>query len=492
MSRLTSFFYKKGDSQVGLEAASPLGTEKETPPLEEAIEKPDSDDEVANIQDKAKEQNWFSEMHTAFSDGRLEDADAAFKKYALDEKDELKLEENRAFYLYFKFEKGKDNFAIEELEKLASTASTEESKFSALTWLSFCLSDSMQNKKAIDVWRSAKSETKSSSLLTRATVNLAYALNRDNQDVEARKELLYRLKETEEDEQLSSIYEALSKIESSLGNKKISIYCKDKSLEYDPNNRDELFNSAYAAGNEDVDEISISNYITLINIDDDNSTALNNLGVRAQEAELKIIAIDNYKKSSNYKNTLAMANQGYLLLGAGFVDEAEEIAQKAIKADDTHQNIYSLLTAIHKQKEEQQNKWKELSDDALSRQNSARAYVEQYYLGKSESLEGDWVLKGKHQIHVELDGDSLKAEWIEEERGLSVSTYAMELKGEVMGSTFSGTYNRKGTDGVQTGFLGVSGNVSISCIGFVSQDEKTLDIVASKLKEDLSLCLSRP
>lgn len=491
ISRLTSFIYTKGDSKAGLEAAAPLGSEKEEPPLEEAIEKPVSEDEAANIQDKAKGENWFSEMHSAFSEGRLEDAEAAFKKYALDEKDESKIEESRALYLYFKFEKGKDNSAIDELERLASSASTEESKYSALTWLSFCLSDSKQHKKAIEMWRSARSETVSSSLITRATVNLAYALDKDNQANEAREELLKRLEETEEFEQLSSLYEALSRIELSLGHKKISIYCKDKSLEYDPNNRDELFNSAYAASNEDVDEISISNYVTLIGIDSDNSTALNNLGVRAQESDLKIIATDNYKKSASLKNTLAMANQGYLLLNAGFVSEAEEIAQQALSEEKTHQNIYSLLAAIHKQKEEQNKKWSELSSKALSRQKSARAYLEQYYLGKSELLEGLWVLDGKHQVRIEIDAGSFTASWTEEIVGLSVNTYAAELKGEVTGSTFSGTYKRKNTDGVQTSLLGALSNEHISCIGFLSQDESNLNVVASALKEDLHLCLSR-
>jgi tetratricopeptide (TPR) repeat protein len=491
ISRLTSFFYENGDSKVGIEAVPVDRDEKKTAPLEEAVEKPDSSDAAEKIQEREKDQNWFFEMHKAFSDGRIEDADAAFKAYALDEKDESKLEENKALYLYFKFEKGKDNTAIEELEKLASSVSTEESRFSVLTWLSFCLSDSKQHKKAIKIWRSAKSEAKSSSLITRATVNLAYALNKDNQANEAKAELLKRLKETEEDEQLSSLYEALSTIELSLGNKTISVYCKDKSLEYGPSNRDELFNSAYAASNEDVDEISISNYVTLISIDSDNSTALNNLGVRAQEAGLKIIATDNYKKSASLKNTLAMANQGYLLLGAGFVSEAEEIAQQALEEKDTHQNIYSLLAAIHEQKEKQKEKWDELSSKALSRQKSVRTYLEQYYLGKSELLEGAWILNGKHQVSIKIEVGSFKASWIEELVGLSVSTYAVELIGKVTGSTFSGTYKRKRTDGAQTGLLGVSSDARISCIGFLTQDENALNIVASSLKEDLCLFLSR-
>ena len=184
-----------------------------------------------------------------------------------------------------------------------------------------------------------------------------------------------------------------------------------------------------------------------------------------------------------------MGNQGYLLLGAGFVSEAEEIAQQALGDENVHQNIYSLLGAIHKQKEEQNKKWNELSNKALSRQKLLRVYLEQYYLGKSELLEGMWVLGGKHQVRIEIDAGSFTASWTEEIVGLSVSTYAVELEGKVTGSTFSGTYKRNRTDSVQTVLLGASSNMHISCFGFLSQDESALNIEASNLKEELSLCL---
>jgi hypothetical protein len=150
-----------------------------------------------------------------------------------------------------------------------------------------------------------------------------------------------------------------------------------------------------------------------------------------------------------------------------------------------------LLAAIHEQKEKQKEKWDELSSKALSRQKSVRTYLEQYYLGKSELLEGAWILNGKHQVSIKIEVGSFKASWIEELVGLSVSTYAVELIGKVTGSTFSGTYKRKRTDGAQTGLLGVSSDARISCIGFLTQDENALNIVASSLKEDLCLFLSR-
>ena len=130
-------------------------------------EKPASEEKDTQIDgDEQKEGALLSIMHTAFDNGDFDEAEKAFKKYALDEKDEIKLHENKGFYLYSRFEQAKDNSAIEELENLARMAKTEESKFDSLIWLSFCFQDGMQYEKQIELWRSALVETKSEELKT--------------------------------------------------------------------------------------------------------------------------------------------------------------------------------------------------------------------------------------------------------------------------------------------------------------------------------------
>lgn len=489
ISRLTSFKYKTGESELGMEAAAPSEDKEKNSDLRTADEKPSPEDKKSEIE--KKEESWLPDMHKAFEEGRIEDAEVAFKKYALDEKDEVKVEENRAFYLYLRFEKGQDNSAIDELEKLARTGKTEDSRFNTLIWLSFCLNDSMQIHKEIQLWRSTVEETKSMFLKTRAIVNLAYALNRDDSSIEAKKLLTDCLVTLKEDAQKVLLYEALSKVEDTLGNKSLSIYCKDKSLEFDLNNRDELFNSAYAASDDDIDEISISNYIKLIRIDGNNSTALNNLGVRAQEAGLKIKAIDQYKKSSMHNNTLAMANQGYLLLGAGFTDEAEKIAKEALKQDEPHQNIHSLLAEINERKEKQNKDWEELTHKALSRQKVIREYTEQFYLGNPKLLEGNWNASGTYPMTIKIDNDLLKASWVETAGALGGGAYTAELTGKVSGSTFDGTYTRKRNESSPNTLLGLGGNTNQACIGYFSQKDREIKLVSKKLKDSFSLCLSQ-
>jgi tetratricopeptide (TPR) repeat protein len=487
ISRLTSVSYKNGNSELGIEAAAPK-EDKEKIDLHTAEEKPPSEDKDAEIENK--EEAWFPEMHKALTDGRLDDAEAAFKKYALDEKDEIKLEENRALYLFLRFEQGKDNSAICELEKLARSAKTENSKFNTLDWLSFCLRDGMQYHKEAEMWRSALIETKSEPLKTRATVNLAHSLNKEDSSIEARKILVDRLISIEDGAQKGTIFEALSRVEYSLGNKSLSIYCKDKALQFDPNNRDELFNSAYSASSEDIDEISISNYLKLIRIDGDNSTALNNLGVRAQEAGLKIKAIDQYKKSAEHNNTLAMANQGYLLLSAGFTDEAEKIAKEALTKDDPHQNIHRLLAEINEKRETQDRDWEELGKKALNRQKMIREYTEQFYLGTAQELKGNWKVDGMHSTTIEIDNDLLKASWAEDVGALGGGGYKVELVGKVSGSTFDGTYSSMRNESAPSTLLGLSGNANKACIGYFSEREGKIKVISKNLKDDFSLFLT--
>ena len=259
ISRLTSFSFKNGESTFGMEAVAPSESKiylKEPP---SADEKPSSEGTESQIDvAEGKVGEWFSEMHKAFDEGRFDDAEKAFKKYALEEKDEVELQGNKACYLYFRFEKARNNSAIEELKDLARTAKTEDSKFNILMWLSFCFQNNMQYGKEIELWRSSLSETTSEALKTKTIINLAYALNKDDKSIEAKKILVERLLTTVDDMQKSALYEALSTIEKTLGNKSLSIYCKDKSLEFDVNNSEELFNSAYDASDEDIEEISIS------------------------------------------------------------------------------------------------------------------------------------------------------------------------------------------------------------------------------------------
>ena len=64
ISRLTSFSFKKGDSELGMNAANPVNEIRDKKnELPSAIEKPAEQDEESDIEGKKGEGNWFSDMH---------------------------------------------------------------------------------------------------------------------------------------------------------------------------------------------------------------------------------------------------------------------------------------------------------------------------------------------------------------------------------------------------------------------------------------------
>jgi len=494
ITRLTKLSYKNGNSELGLEAKSENNENiKEmvlTQSIEPVIEKDEDKKRIEQLE--TEDADNFNNMMLAFNKGDIDEAKIEFQKYSIQEEDPKKLAENKAIYLYRVFEKGQDNDAIKQLEQLASTVEDEEVKYKVLLWLSFCLNDSSQYADEIKLWENALSLFSVEIIITKSTINLAYSLNRTDKTEEARKLLISRLQVVVSNEEKSKIYRALATIETSLGNAEMSIFCRDKSLEYDPNDRDELFNTAYEAGEKKFTALTLGNYTALLRIDRDNSIALNNLGVQAQEAELKILAVNNYKKSAEHKNTLAMANQGYLLLEAGFIDEAEKIALEAVKMEDTHKNIYSLLTKINNTRNEEESKWSTLILDAQKRQKYIRDYTFAYYIETSNIFVGTWVLPNKNSIEINVINDRLQVNWSETGFGLSENKYNFEITAIVNNSSFIGQY-KKVLDGKDNsrGLLSLSLDENIKCLGVMSEDGKSVQIVAEDYKNKFSLLLRR-
>ncbi|PSJ16990.1 tetratricopeptide repeat protein [Nitrosomonas supralitoralis] len=498
LSRWTSFSFRNRESEIGIKASTSQDEDKSNvssgDQLENLENKEKSVDKI--IEEKVEEKSWFVEMYSAFHDGRIEDAKEAFSRYELAERNNPEFTKNKAFYLYFLFVEGKDNTAITQLEELAESTSDEEIKYHILEWLALCYKISSQIMKEIELWEGVINKTKSEKLITSAITNLAQTKIRDGAPEYAKKLLIERLVLVDEESQKSELFLTLAEVEESQKNNKLSVFCKDKSLEYDVNNRDKLFSSAYSAGEEKIEEISISNYINLLQIDRHNSLALNNLGVHAKEAGLIIKAVEKYKKSADLDNTLAMSNLGYLFLNAGFTEEAEEIAKKASQIHDPHKNVYSLLSTIVDKKDEENKKWNEIIENSSKKQKQIRKYTEQFYIGSSNKLDGDWILSSDDSkiININSINGAVNVAWTELTGINSSSSYKVELIGIITGSSFSGRYKRN-KEGNDTQFVGILGRVGfnkdVACIGFLSDDEMILNVVAENHKDSLALSFYR-
>jgi len=492
--RITNLTWKKGDSELGVEAVSPQPKIKEEKHFDQEDTPSELIDDKEQITEKKviEELDWFEKVNIAFEKGNVNDAKDIFKKYELNEKNITQLETNKALFLYFLFINGKDNDAINQLKILVKSVSTEESRYQVLGWLSYCYQNGKQLDADIELWQENASKFSTQSFVIKSIVKLASSLIRGKKALEAKQKLLILFEENLSLDEKSNVYDALSEVENELGNKSMAVYCKDKSLELNPNNRKELFNAAYQASEEGIDELSVSNYVTLLQIDSKNSTALNNLGVRAQEVELKTKAVENYKLSSKEKNTLAMANQGYLLLNSGFIDEAKDIANKALKFEEPHENIYSLLSRIAEIEKQENEKWSKFVDSCMEHQIILRNFTQACYEGTEFNFKGEWKTENGELLDIEVENDKLNAKWQEVTSELSPSTFNISLNGKISRKAFQGQYSRNRISTTSSsGLLGYGHNKNIECIGIYDDESNILSIYSKNYSEKFCLKLQK-
>ncbi|MFD1093180.1 tetratricopeptide repeat protein [Providencia vermicola] len=483
ISRLTSLSFKNGSSSIGMEASKPTDNNNLANESASSGEHFITGEVVS--QAEVHQDMWFRDMHLAFSEGRVDDAERIFKKHWINEVNDIERLKDEAMYLYFRFEKAKDNSAIDKLKELTKKAETDESKYDCLSWLSFCYRDSMDYSSEVKLWQSALESILSEEINMKVFISLIYALDHDKQSIKSKEMLIEKLKNTKNITFKGMIYSALSRIEGSLENMQLSVFCKDKSVEFDLYNRSDLFDSAYIASEENYNAISISNYIKLVNIDSDNSNAINNLGVIADRLGLQVKAVDNYKMSSSYDNTLAMANQGYLLLNAGFTADAEEIVSKALQFENPHNNIHALIIEINKKKELQEKEWSELKDKSLEKQRLIRQYTEQYYLGSPNDLEGNWLSNQDTVISIMVENEKIHLSWKEEVGG----KYNVELIGEVFGASFKGRFIKKAEK--NNTLLSFNSDIDMLCFGYFYKEEKHFILFSPEIKNDFLIVLSK-
>lgn len=87
-----------------------------------------------------------------------------------------------------------------------------------------------------------------------------------------------------------------------------------------------------------------------------DATTWNNLGVSFSDFDMSVKGVNAYLVSEGQGETLAMANIGYKLLNAGFLEEAKKRVTKAIESHDYHNNINDLLKRLREIPEEENKK----------------------------------------------------------------------------------------------------------------------------------------
>lgn len=134
------------------------------------------------------------------------------------------------------------------------------------------------------------------------------------------------------------------------------------SINIKPENTELRFKLAYNYSQNGFDKLSLLHYTILIN-STKSSMGLNNLGVQYNNFKMPAKAINCYKKSAEYDETLAMANIAFQYLNEGFVSEARELIGKAnslsqngVKVHESIGNANKKLNGIAEKENEIEQK----------------------------------------------------------------------------------------------------------------------------------------
>lgn len=496
LKRIISFDFSYGDAKGGIKATNPEPLEVKHEELI-AVEK-DEPEEIKTDEEKLKEESgkeyWFSKMHEAFSNREYDKATEIFEEYYKNETDTNKKNENETFYLYFLYTYAGDKSALGRLQRLIETSENEKQKSNATIWLAICYKFSKNYDEAERLLTNSIEKTTDEEEKTNYVIYLAGVLKSNNQLGRAASLVESRLKNATSKNEKTELYKSISDIEKERGNEQISALAHEKVIELNPDDKEILFNGAYAQSQADLKYLCAYNYDTLISLSPDHSTALNNLGVAAMNIEVPTKAVEFYSKSVDKNNSLAMANLAQLYLNNGFLEDAKKIIKIAQAQEEPHENVSHVVSAIHEKESNEKKKW----DEALKKGNEYRNFIRNYtsaYFGegtKPAVFEGSWSLNNKAKVEIKVKKNQLSAEWQNEPNALSCTKFNYSLIGTIQNNSALITYKSEPVDKTASiGLLSAVNSVKHECFAYIDFENKEIIIKSKDPQKEFSLSLYR-
>lgn len=131
---------------------------------------------------------------------------------------------------------------------------------------------------------------------------------------------------------------ALQKIAETTKDDNTNVSVMERILDLNPDDNDARFSLAYKYAQLGNKELALLHYLK-IPVRERSAVAWNNLGVAYDALAMSSKSVDSYRKAEEAGETLAMSNLAYKLMGAGFLSEAQELCDRALKANDYHKNV---------------------------------------------------------------------------------------------------------------------------------------------------------
>jgi hypothetical protein len=219
----------------------------------------------------------------------------------------------------------------------------------------------------------------------------------------------------------------------------------------------------------------------------------NNLGASYSHFKINGKAVSAYRKSEDMAETLAMSNLGFMLLHAGFTDEAQAICTKALQVPNFNKNIGLLSVAIKDQAENEEKAVSSALDEAKRRVAFYSAFGIALADPELRRIAGTWI-GPECEMTLERDGDqvALRGNYQRPQNSLSAALglagsnvlirHEVHYSGVLRGRTVIGYVKRK------------SAEKSVSLLASSSDPQKFLMVLSEQeiLVLDVSSSNSQP
>jgi Tfp pilus assembly protein PilF len=357
------------------------------------------------------------------------------------------------------------NGDISAIGKLQQLSKNNEIAGTAHSVLGGCYETAYEFQKAANEYELAAEHGQSDQDRARNLVKSSICYFKLKNKTVAFERLILELREATSNEAKSLLYEGLATLYGLAEDWDLQAVSLEKYIEYNPNNIDKLFQTAYSYSKNNHSLLALIHYRTLLKFKDDSAPALNNIGLLYQELNILMKAVSNYKDSYQQGNTLAGANLAYLYMNAGFVEEAKQILDEAKNNNNLHPNIGKAIADIEEKKEAEDKEVEEYIQIAQQQQQFIRFFADAYFCNEEYpiTLAGNWGKNDEIQFHITQNNDSIQVNWNENNN----KTFSGAKK-----FSFTGKLNNRGINITQ-----ISDSVFAQSYGYISSEYNTIKIM---------------
>ncbi|MCH9004846.1 MAG: hypothetical protein IH838_06085, partial [Proteobacteria bacterium] len=444
-------------------------------------------------QEEAEEKQSLWDAHQAIASGDLEKATEIFDALQRDVDDADAKHSNEAFFLHDLYTDGASEDALKRLEQLHERSRGDAQIETSTQWLAFCYAAAKDYKKEERTWTEGIAAVRNDAAKTNMIEGLAHLYKRNGETERGIQLLEERLKELDDDAQRASIYSNLASMDKEIGREDDAAIALEKSIEHSPGDRDRLFSAAYLQSERDLTLLSIANYQTLIQIDPNHDTALNNLGVCAGELSLGGKKIALYGRALEHGSTLAMANLANAQINAGLWEDAEKTLDEARKKDKPHENIGHAIYRLQSRRKSEIEEWLGFGKRASEFQRKVREYGDALF-DRSDapvSFAGKWYTQKGDEVTIKNDNGRIHGEWVEQRGFLGNNTFNCSIDGIVRNRAARVTYRSSDASKLVPSILSDTTPKTVKCLSYLSTDAETWMFFSTQPSDQLAFELRR-